>query len=152
MSLSYRDIHWGTSPDKATQMQFVSNCDCVPVGEIVAVSYVTVKGKPGIWRHEFSKHRDADGTTRGPLLLSADRAANPGGKTIHVNGGAPTMNAIGTCIDFEMAGGSRVFVCDCVLATDPEGNHVWLCSTNQVPFAIEQREKGPFVTAHGIEQ
>lgn len=130
-------------------MQYVADARMAPVGELSAVSYVTDKGgDPAVFRHEFSKHRcERENRRRGPYLLQLD----PSGE-FKIGSGPQNMLAIGQCIDFEFADGRRDFVADCWLATGKSGKHVYLCSPRQVPFAIEERADGPYVTPHGIEE
>ena len=140
--MRYEDVHWGDAPDRDTEMVYLAGCRVRPIGEVLAVSYVTSKdGKPGIWRHEFEPHEG-----HYPRLMREDPN---GGEELPAPAKEPLI-AIGVCIDFELVDGRRVFASQCWLATDPNGECVRLASPYELPFGLEAH--GHFVTAHGIEE
>lgn len=145
--LSYESLHWGTKPRRTIEMQTLANCPARVVGELKACSYVADKGgKPAVFRHAFGTHKDGE-KTRGPFLLEY----SDGGE-FQVGAGPQDLLAIGQAIDFELADGARIFCASCYLATDRDGRHVWICSPARVPYQVEARRDGPYVTPHGIEQ
>jgi len=146
VSLSYTNIHWGTRPDRETELTVPAG-NASPIGEMKACSYVTIKGgEPNIYRHEFERFHDPDEhRERGPYLLKQNEQGE------FILGGCPASTiAIGYAIDFELVGGERVLCSQAYLVTDKEGKHVWLAGDN-LGYDLERRLEGPVVTERGIE-
>ena len=148
--LTFKSLHWGTEANRVSDMSTLADAEVVPVAEIAAVSYVTVKDdKADIFRHEFSKHMcEHEERERGPYLLRYDPHGN-----LKLGKCPDNTISIGHLIDIETVGGERYFCSDCLVVTDEHGRHVWITSpSSQVPFQIEARDFGHFVTVHGIEE
>jgi len=146
VNLSYTSIHWGTSPDRVTELTAPAG-RARSLGELKACSYVTTKDdKANVFRHVFKKFEDEDeGRERGPYLL---QTASDGGFDL---GGIPAKTiAVGRALDFELINGERFLCAFCYLVTDKEGKHVWLVGP-EIDCDIERREDGPIVTIRGIE-
>jgi hypothetical protein len=163
--LDYRTLHWGTQPTGVENLDILqSDVEMVPVCELEACSYITVKaGKPEIYRHAFPKH---DG--RGPYLLKVrekgDRATNA--EISHAPN--PTRNsvALGRLIDFETVDGRVIATPFYWVATTPtlplqpnsrkheKGGPVLLANRFSPLYAIEHRRiRGclmPYILEHGI--
>jgi len=141
MSLTYKSLHWGTDPVRTDEMKvFVGRA--TPIGEIDAISYVTRKGdEAAVYRHDCESHEG-----RGPYLLAAD----PRGEYEIEDPGSDLL-AIGRGVDVELIDKRRILLAGLVIVTDKRGNIVCLASRRGVPYGIEQRGAGPYVTPHGIE-
>jgi hypothetical protein len=55
-------------------------------------------------------------------------------------------------LDFEMADGRRILVGGAYLATDETGDHLAIVSEEGIPYALEDRRNGHYVTGDGIEE
>lgn len=145
MTLTYENLHWGVKSKARPAMR-------MPVGrgkvvcELRAISYVAHKGdEREVYRHDFTRFKDPEtGKKRWPYLL---RVGTTGEFEI---GPAPPLVAIGQVIDVEDAAGDRILLPEVWVATDEDGDHVWLASIDGIPFALERREEGPRVDERGI--
>jgi hypothetical protein len=155
--LSYQRLHWGTSPDSVEDMSILDkSCVMVPVAELVAISYATVKnGKPDVYRHEFKKING-----RGPYLLELpDREPNEDEGFRPPKGGTRS-EAMGRVVDMECADGSVIFPTFYWVCTTPrcprgeKGGPVLLGNRFDPLYAIEHRKYRnhtvPYIREHGI--
>jgi len=143
---NYEEMHWGKTPPRG---EFDVKQAIGPmriVGEIAAISYASDKGEDGkIYRHEFEQH---DG--RGPYLL---HESDDGDQEIRIENPAPQHEGLGQVIDFELKDGRRLVVGGgAMLGVDPKSGMLSIVSERGVPYQIEQRPNGHFVTEHGIEE
>ena len=147
--MDYVDLHWGTKPQRETDMKVLSNCRVIPVAEIAAISYATVKdGEPHVYRHPFEKHKcEHEGRERGPYLLKHDEKGD-----LQLGECPDKALSIGWLVDIETESGERVFCANCHVVTDTWGRHVWITSPAEAGHQIEARNFGHFVTVHGIEE
>jgi len=144
--LTYEDLHWGKKPPRGevNVKQIVGPTKIV--GEIAAVSYAADKGEASkIYRHEFEKH---DG--RGPYLLAE---ADDGAEEIRIENPAPVSHELGRVVDFELTDGRRfVLGGGAFLGADPDTGALTIVSERGVPYQIENRPNGHFVTERGVEE
>lgn len=148
---TYQAIRWGTQPQEERTMRLPRGTRGVPVAELSAISYLSVKnGKPDVYRHEFDK---VDG--RGPYLLEVSRNGT------HSFPKSPAETAsLGAVIDLEAVDpetGETVviftpflFVCTTPDALTTRGGPVLLACPYGADYAIESRRNQPFVREHGI--
>ena len=142
MKLSYSKIHWGDPPTgdlNANVWDYAPRCEVA--GRCTAISYRASKGGQfQTFRHAF---------TRRPRLLVA-------GATDRVSSARPvpaSTIAIGWLVDLELEDGRRVHTPGHLVVTDDKGSSIWLAAIGVQPkIALEQLERGPIVTAHGIER
>jgi hypothetical protein len=148
--LSYEDLHWGTQPSYVEEL-LVGDGSGVPVAELSAISYVTVKeGEPTVYRHDFGKKGG-----RLPYLLDGGRKGNP---SIRFPKPHKNLLALGRVIDFEIVGEDGVerrvytpFLWVVTTKADTsKGGPVLLASRFPCRYAIEHRSGDPHVKEHGI--
>lgn len=148
--LDYRTIHWGTEPTGIEEL-LVPNGKGDPVGEIKAISYVTVKrGEPTVYRHEFEVF---DG--RLPYLLEG--RPNGGGKVAFPRPSRDLI-AMGRVVDIELIGHDgeerRIYTPFLWVVTTKAATHkggpVLLASRFAPMHAIEHRNGNPHIKEHGI--
>ena len=150
--LDYETLHWGTEPKYIEEMLAPVGYGN-PVGELVAISYVTIKdGEPTVYRHDFGKydgryHYLLEGTPDGRGKYAFPR---------------PTKDliAMGRVIDLELADLNepenirRVytpFMWVCTTRADKnKGGPVILASRFGPIHGIEHRGGNPHVKEHGI--
>lgn len=142
--LTYESLHWGTPPTRNGDVAALTG-PAAPVGEIVAVSYATIKdGKPGVYEHKFSEHAG-----RRPFLLKKKKGA----PRIRNRAALPDdLLAIGRLVDIELEDGRRFIGCLGWVATDDKGQNVWLVAPETVDYGIEPRPGAHHVTDRGIEE
>lgn len=140
--LSYRDVHWGVPPTAELTTRIFDYADqpVHAVGRCVAISYRSQKG--GTWksyRHAF---------TRRPLLL----VSGGNDRVVCARDMPKGAMSVGILIDIELESGERHVAPGYLVVTDEYGQSVWLAALGNRPkVALEQLQKGPNVTVHGIE-
>ena len=144
--LDYKTLHWGTEPTHIEEL-LVPQGDGDPVGELEAISYVTVKeGEPTVYRHEFSKK---DG--RFPYLLESKDGKS--GKYKFPKASSRLI-ALGRVIDLEVVGGRCIYTPFLWVVTTQadkdRGGPVLLASRFGPIHAIEHRDGDPHIREHGI--
>ncbi|MHC4400531.1 MAG: hypothetical protein ACYTG0_12710 [Planctomycetota bacterium] len=116
------------------------------VGEIESISYRADKGQGmSTYQHRFDPH---DG--RGPYLLRGVEGDGKG--DARVENPVDTKTEIGHAVDIVLADGRRIILSDAILATDESGDQVVIESESGIPYQIEQRVDGHYVTTRGIEE
>lgn len=148
--LDYETLHWGTEPRHVEELLVPSGAG-LPVGQALAVSYVTVKdGEPTVYRHDFGKF---DG--RYPYLLEGRKS---GKNLIPFPKPSKDLIAMGRVIDFELLAndGSTYRIYTPFLwvvttkADKSKGGPVLLASRFGPMHAIEHRKGNPHIKEHGI--
>lgn len=142
MPISYTSLHWGTGPRAQLAHRVPHSQPASPVGELVAISYATRKAdEREIYRHAF----ELEGG-RGPYLLKLDDEGD------YIIGPPPPARliAIGRVVDLELAdGGLPILLPGAWVATDPDGERVYITGPTGPEVAIEHRD-GPRVVDAGI--
>lgn len=142
---TFQRLHWGVEASHDVIDRVVSGL--LRRGRpLRALSYRSHKGRhaePETYRHEFDR---IDG--RGPYLLGPFD-----GEPVEV--AAPNvaeLAVLGRLIDLEHDDGSRAVIegGPLVAVAGPLGRSATLVFVG-VPYALEHRPQGPYVTAHGIE-
>jgi len=149
--LSYETIHWGTQPRFVEEL-LVPKGRGEAVGELEAISYVTVKkGDPTVYRHEFERF---DG--RLPYLLEG---RTDGKGSFAFPRPSSDLIAMGRVVDMELidpeTGEKRriytPFLWVVTTKADPKvGGPVLLASRFAPIHAIEHRNGNPHIKEHGI--
>lgn len=145
MPLSYESIHWGDAPSGDVDARYHYGASA-RVGEIAKLGYSTRKGGEwGVYEHEFSTHEG-----RGPYLYRQTRSKNPSVRL--ENPGLDQSIEIGRLVDVTLKDGRRIVFGDAAVATTADGKNLVIVSEHGVPYQIEPRDAGHFVTNEGIEE
>ena len=148
--LDYETIHWGTQPRFVEEL-LVPSGNGDPIGELEAISYVTVKnGEPTVYRHDFEKF---DG--RFPYLLEGSRK---GKGEVAFPKPSSDLIAMGRVIDLELldfdGNKRRIYTPFLWVVTTKapasKGGPVLLASRFPPMHAIEHRKGNPHIKEHGI--
>lgn len=144
--IDYKTLHWGDEPTHIEELQ-VPQGTGQPVGQIEAISYVTVKeGKPTVFRHEFEKFAG-----RYPHLIEASSRAAGG---VPFPKASSRLVALGRVIDIELKGGRRIYTpfywVVTTHASTSKGGPVLLASRFAPIYGIEHRSGNPHIKGPGI--